>query len=54
LAELTITSYLAYLAKEGGVEQIHFLLAQCTADSCPISKNLEDVTKLLIDIQKVA
>ena len=38
--ELAITSYLAYLAREGGVEQIHFLLVQHVAESCPISKSL--------------
>jgi len=51
-AELAITSYLVYLAREGGVEQICFLLAQCITESCPISKNLEDVTRLSADIQK--
>ena len=34
------------------VKQICFLLAQHTTESCPISKNLGDVTKLLADIQK--
>jgi len=51
LAELAITSYLACLVREDGVEQIHFLLAQCVTESCPISKNLRDIT-LLADIQK--
>ena len=52
LAEPAITSYLACLAREGRVEQICFLLAQHAAESCPIPKNLEDVTKLPTDIQK--
>ena len=50
--ELAITSYLIYLAREGRVEQIHFLLAQHATESCPIPKNLGDVTRLLADIQK--
>jgi len=51
-AKPTITSHLAHLAREGAVEQICFLLAQCTTESCPIPKNLGNVTKLLADIQK--
>ena len=51
-AELAITSYLVYLAREGRVEQIQFLLAQYAAESCPIPKSLGDVTRLLADIQK--
>ena len=51
-AESAITNHLAYLAREGRVEQIWFLLAQHTTESCPISKNLGDVTKLPADIQK--
>ena len=51
-AEPAITSYLAYLAREGGVEQICFLLAQCTTESCLISKNLGDITRLPTNIQK--
>jgi len=43
---------LAYLAREGEVEQICFFLTQHVAESHPISKNLGDVTKLLVDIQK--
>ena len=50
LAEPAITSYLACLARKGRVEQICFLLAQHAAESCPIPKNLEDVTKLLANI----
>ena len=49
-AELAITSYLTCLTKEGGVEQIYFLLAQHATESCPIPKKFEDVTKLLADI----
>ena len=52
LAKLVITSYLACLAREGEVEQICFFLAQCVIESCPIPKNLGDVTRLLADIQK--
>jgi len=44
-----ITSYLACLTKEGGIEQIHFLLVE---KSCQIPKNLRDIMKLLADIQK--
>ena len=51
-AELAITSYLAYLAREEVVERICFLLAQYTAESCPISKSLGDVIRLLANIQK--
>jgi len=51
-AELAITSYLVYPAREGRVEQIHFFLAQYITESCPISKNLGDITRLLTDIQK--
>jgi len=43
---------LACLAREGEVEQIFFFLAQCAIESCPIPKNLGDVTRLLADIQK--
>jgi len=52
LAELAITSYLASLAKEGRVEQICFLLAQYTAESCSLPKNLRDITRFPADIQK--
>jgi len=52
IAEPAIISYLAYLVRKGGVDQIHFILAQCAVESCPISKILGDVTKLLADIQK--
>ena len=48
LAEPAITSYLACLAREEGVEQICFLLAQCA--TCPIPKSLRDVTRLPADI----
>ena len=51
-AELAITSYLAHLARKERVEQICFLLAQHTAESFPISKSLEDATRLPADIQK--
>ena len=34
------------------MKQIHFLLAQCTTESCPILKNLGNITKLLTNIQK--
>ena len=52
LAKLAITSYLAHLAKEEGVEKIHFLLVQYVVESYSISKNLENITKLLANIQK--
>jgi len=52
LAKLAITSYLACLAREGKVEQICFFLVQYIAESCPISKSLGDITRLLADIQK--
>jgi len=52
LAEPFITSYLAHLAKKGKVEQICFLLTQCVTKSCPIPKNLRDITRLLANIQK--
>ena len=45
-AELAITSYLTCLTKEGGVEQIYFLLAQHATESCPIPKSLRDVIRL--------
>jgi len=51
-AEPAITSYLACFAREEGVEQICFLLAQYITESCPIPKNLGDVTRLPADIQK--
>ena len=51
-AEPAITSYLAHLAKEGEVEQIHFFLAQYTAESCSIPKNLGDIARLPANIQK--
>ena len=51
-AEPAITSYLAYLAKEGGLEKIHFLLGQYTINSCPIPKNLGDLTILPANIHK--
>ena len=52
LAKPAITSYLEHLTKEGRVEQIHFLLAQYAAESCPIPKSLGDITRLLANIQK--
>ena len=52
LAKLAITSYLAHLAKEEGVEKIHFLLVQYVVESYSISKNLENIAKLLANIQK--
>ena len=52
MVELAITSYLVYLTKEREVEQICFLLAQHTIESCPIPKNLGDVANLLTNIQK--
>ena len=52
LAELSITSYLVYLAKKGKVKQICFLLTQYITESCPTPKNLKDITRLLADIQK--
>jgi len=52
LAEPAITNYLACLAREEGVEQICFLLAQHAVESCPIPKNLRDIAKLPVDIQK--
>jgi len=45
-----MTSYLVYFAQEGGVEQICLFLVQHIAESCLISKNLGDVTRLLADI----
>jgi len=44
-AEPAITSYLAHLAEEEGVEKIHFLLVQCTAKSCPILKSFGNVIR---------
>ena len=52
LAELAITSYLVCFTREGGIKQIHFLLAQCTTESCLILKNLGNIVKLPTDIQK--
>jgi len=49
-AKLAITSYLACLVREEGVEQIHFLLAQHATESCPISKSLGYIIRLLADI----
>ena len=49
-AKTAITSYLAYLTKEGRVEQIHFLLVQYIAESCPIPKSLGYITRLLANI----
>jgi len=43
---------LEYLAKEGGVEQICFLLVQHATEFCPIPKNLRDITRLPADMQK--
>ena len=51
-AEPVITSYLAYLAREEEVKQIHFLLVQHVVEFCPIPKNLRDIAKLLANIQK--
>jgi len=51
-AKPAITSYLACLARKGRVEQICFLLAQYAIESCPIPKDLGDVTRLLADTQK--
>jgi len=49
-AELAITSYLVYLVRKEEVEQIYFLLVQYIANSCPISKNLGDITRLPANI----
>ena len=43
---------MAYLARKGEVEKIHFFLAQCIAESCPIPKNLGDIAEILANIQK--
>ena len=51
-AEPVITSYLEYLTRKERVEKICFFLTQYVAESCPISKSLEYVTRLLADIQK--
>jgi len=51
-AELAITSYLAHLARKWRVEQICFLLVQYIAEFYPIPKDLGDITKLPVDIQK--
>jgi len=51
-AKPAITSYLKCLAKEERAEKICFLLAQCAIESCPMSKNLRDITRLPADIQK--
>jgi len=43
---------LAYLARKEKLEKICFFLVQHAVESHPISKNLGDITKLLLDIQK--
>jgi len=48
-AELAITSYLVSLTREE-VEKTYFLLVQHAAESCPISINLGDITKLPANI----
>jgi len=50
LAESDIADYLAYLIREGRVEQICFLLAQWVVESCLIPKNLGNITKLPANI----
>jgi len=47
LAELAITSYLAYFVKKEKVNLLYFLLVQYAAKSCSISKSFGDVTRLL-------
>ena len=49
LAKLTITSYLVCIAREERVEQIHFLLAQYTVESCSIPKCYDLRLKVLSD-----
>ena len=44
-AKPAITSYLAHLAGEEGVEKIHFFLAQCTVKSYPILKSFGNVIR---------
>ena len=51
-AKPAITSYLVCFARERGVEQICFLLAQYVAKSHLIPKSPRDITKLLANIQK--
>jgi len=51
-AKPAITSYLACLTREEGVEQICFLLLQHATESCPVPKSLGDVTRLPANIQK--
>ena len=43
---------MTYLAKEGGVGQIHFLLAQYVVESYSIPKSFGNVARLPADIQK--
>jgi len=43
---------LACFVRKKRVEQICFFLAQHIAESCPISKSLGDVTRLLANIQR--
>ena len=52
MTKLAITSYLACLAREERVEQIFFFLVQHIIKSHPIYKNLRDIAKLPVNIQK--
>jgi len=47
-----ITNYIVCLAKEGGVEHIHFFLALRATETYFLPKTFKDVTKLPADSKK--
>ena len=52
LATTAITNHMVHLAREGGAEHIHFLLALRATETHILPKTFKDVTKLLADSKK--
>jgi len=51
-ATTAITNHMVYLAREGGTEHIHFLLALRATETQFLPKTFKDVTKLQADSKK--
>ena len=51
-ATTAITNHMVYLAREGGAEHIHFLLALKVTETHVLPKTFKDVTKLPADSKK--
>jgi len=51
-ATTVITNYMVHLARKGGAEHIHFLLALRATETHSQPKTFEDIAKLLADSKK--